>query len=276
MTNETTTIIEAEEVQATELVPMQPASELALIEPKSEMMQFLMATKDLDLDKLEKFMALYEREKSRQAEQEFYHAFPNMKAELPRVIAIHTNTQTKSKYAKLDDITDALAPVLGKYHFGVSYETLEVGNDGVKVRAILSHEKGHKIHNDVWMPLDNKGIAGTVNKTIPHAIASSITYAQRVGLKALLGISTGQDLDGNRPRDEDEPSPYITTEQAIQIDQDLKDADIDRAQFFDWAKAINENGEQVEDSRFLYSKNLKKIQQVIADKKKEMKKAGAK
>lgn len=277
MTHEATIIEpETQTIQSTELQQMPSPSNIEPTEPKSDMMQFMLATKDLDLDKLEKFMALYERDQARKAEQEFYRAFPLMKAELPLILQKHYNTQTKSNYAKLDDISVAVDPILSKHGFAVSFNTVEVTAEGVTVDAVLSHSGSHKISNRVWMPLDNKGIAGTVNKTGPHAISSSITYAQRVGLKALLGVATGKDLDGNGPRDENEPSPYITTEQAIQIDQDLKDADIDRKQFFEWAKATNENGELVEDSRYLYSKNLKKIQQVIADKKKEIKKASVK
>lgn len=87
---------------------------------------------------------------------------------------------------------------------------------------------------------------------------------------------------------------YITNEQALEIDFALQEAEIDRTQFLEWAKAfqletieetfVDENGEEKTnqkgvksyDTRLILAKNLKKVQQVIADKKSENKKAGAK
>ena len=112
----------------------------------------------------------------------------------------------------------------------------------------------------IQMPLDNKGIAGTVNKTMPHAVASSVTYARRVGLCALLGISTGDDKDGNLP---EEPEEYVTTEQAVEIDLAIKEAGIDREKLLQWAKA--------EEPRKILAKNYKKVMQVIEQRKAEKK-----
>lgn len=229
---------------------------------------------EMDVAKLEKLMDLQTRLLDRENEQAFDQDYVLMKPHLPIIARRKTNSQTKSKYAPLEDINKEVDPILAKYGFGTSTRIVEQDEKHVSVEAILRHRKGHKISNIITMPLDDRGIAGTVNKTVVHAISSTVTYCKRVAICALLNISTGDDQDGNRPQEPDAPA-YITEEQAVQIDLDLKQAGIDRAEFFKWANTRDDKDEPVADARRILVKNFKKVQQVIADRKKENAKKGA-
>lgn len=209
---------------------------------------------NMSVEKLEKLISLQERVLDREAQLSFNRDFVPMKEKLPLVVKAHYNHQTKSNYAKLEDINKVIDPILSQYGFGTSARVISQDDSGVSVEVCLKHKDGHSESNVVFMPLDNKGIAGSVNKTMPHAVASSVTYARRVGLCALLGISTGDDTDGNDEQ-------FVTTEQAIEIDVAIKEAGIDRDKLLQWARA--------EEPRKILAKNYKKVMQVIEQRKAE-------
>jgi hypothetical protein len=152
---------------------------------------------EVDITKIEKLMDLHERLMKAEAKKAYARDFVVMKEHLPRVIKTKENTHTKSRYAPLEDINLAIDPILSKYGFGTQTKVLEQTDADVTVEATLLHREGHSESNIIKMPLDNKGSSGTVNKTMPHATGSSVTYAKRVAICALLNISTGDDLDGN-------------------------------------------------------------------------------
>lgn len=212
MTDTTTQEVIAPGQQVAPAAPAAPLPATQQETPGNDLATFMAATKDMDMAKLEKFMELRDRENANRARAAYYRDFAPMKAELPLVIKKHHNTQTSSNYAKLEDINQQVDPVLGKYGFGTSSKVMTQDNEGVRVSVRLHHKDGHFEETEVYMPLDDKGIAGKTNKTGPHAVASSITYARRVGLAALLGVSTGDDQDGNSAS-----GLYITEEQAAEI-----------------------------------------------------------
>ena len=194
-------------------------------QPAQVMAMMLEAAKSMDTEKLEKLMNLQERMLNRNAKAAYDADFVRMKPELPRVAKRKDNTQTKSKYAPLEDINLVVDPILAKHGFGTTTKVIGQNERDVTVRATLKHRDGHEEFTDITMPLDDRGIAGTVNKTLPHATSSSITYAKRVAVCALLNISTGDDLDGNKPQVE------VSHEQAVEIDQKIAAVKADKQMF---------------------------------------------
>lgn len=167
---------------------------------------------NFNVDKLKALFELRNSDQDRHAKREYNAAFAAMKPHLPLVIRLHDNTQTKSKYAKIEDINKVIDPILAEYGFATSMKVISQTDTTVTGRVELIHKGGHMEYTDITMPIDDRGIAGTVNKTKPHAISATIMYIRRVGECALLNISTGNDTDGNQPSD------YITIEQAADID----------------------------------------------------------
>lgn len=178
-----------------------PATAPVLQNEFISMMERLASNKDVDLEKLKQLREMYNDEQDREALRLFNIDFARMKPELPRVIKQHNNTQTSSKYAKLEDINDTIEPILGRYGFGTSMTIIKQDETGVHIIVELIHTGGHIKSTPVYMPIDDKGMQGTKNKTLPHAVSSSIMYARRVGECALLNISTGDDRDGNQATD---------------------------------------------------------------------------
>lgn len=191
------------------------------------------ADSSVDVVKLEKLMDLQERILNRNAKAAFSADYVQMKSHLPKVIRSKDNAQTKSKYAPLEDINTSIDPILEQFGFGTSTKIVSQTDNSVTVKAELWHRGGHVEETVITMPLDKTGIAGTVNKTLPHATASSVTYAKRVAICAILNISTGDDKDGNKPID----NSVIDNAKAAEIDRKIKEVGADKVAFLKHMKA---------------------------------------
>lgn len=158
--------------------------------------------KGASVEAIKELQLMQERWEDRKAKQAFAADFVEMKSELPKVLRNKLNGQTKSKYAPLEDINTQVDPVLKKFGFATKTRVEKQDADTVTVVAELWHRNGHTETTTVVMPIDDKGMNGTPNKTKIHGISSTITYAKRIGICALLNISTGDDQDGNLPGDQ--------------------------------------------------------------------------
>ena len=152
------------------------------------------SNKDVDVSKLEKLLDMQERIMAKNAEMAFNAAMAQMQAELPTISErgeIIVNGQLRSRYAKFEDINEAVKPVLQKYGFAVSFKTDTTGNV-VKVTGILTHREGHREQTDMVLPVDVSG-----SKNPVQAVGSSVAYGKRYVMEALLNLtSRGQDDDG--------------------------------------------------------------------------------
>lgn len=156
------------------------------------MIERVVLSPDADMDKLEKMMDMQERILNRNAKQAFTADLAAMQAELPLVVKAGEG-HNKAKYAKLEDINEAIRPTLQKYGFAVTFRTRQTDKT-LTVIAILSHKLGHSEDTDLILPLDTSG-----SKNAVQAVGSTISYGKRYALCALLNISTGDDTDGNLP-----------------------------------------------------------------------------
>lgn len=149
-----------------------------------------------DMAKLEKMIDLQERILNKNAQMAFAADFSAMQVDMPEILQtgeIKHNGKLISKYAKFEDINTAIRPIISKYGFGVSFRVNQDGGP-IKVKGILSHKGGHEVDTDITLPADNSGSKNNV-----QAIASSISYAKRHIIKALLNIAErGEDDDGNK------------------------------------------------------------------------------
>jgi len=162
-----------------------------------------------DIAALEKVIELHNSQQDREAHREFESAFVVMQGDLPKVAATRHNNQTNSDFAKLEDIDKVVKPILKEHGFATRYQTHQNDEKGlVTATCILSYKNGHSERNSVSMPVDDKGIKGTVNKTQTHGTASALSYAKRYAKCGVLDIAIGDD-DGNAAGGE----PRITSEQ---------------------------------------------------------------
>lgn len=233
----------------------EPKQEVVVSKGNDIMAMMIQAAEHMDVEKLSRLMDLQERMLDRNAKAEFAADFVRMKPHLPKVIRTRENAQTKSRYAPLDDINTAIDPVLEPFGFGTAAKLVGQTEATVTVKAELWHRGGHVEETTITMPLDNKGIQGTVNKTLPHATSSSITYAKRVAICALLNISTGDDKDGN------DDSSVLDNEKAVEIDLLIAEVGADKAKFLKYMMVSG-----VQD---ILAKDYEKAKKLLNDKRKK-------
>lgn len=163
------------------------------------MIERVAANKDVDVTKLEKLLDMQERIMGKNAEMAFNRDMALMQAELPTITErgeIKVNDVVRSKYARFEDINEAVKPVLQKFGFAINFKTDTTGGT-VKVTGILTHREGHRESTDMTLPVDVSG-----SKNPVQSIGSSVAYGMRYVMTALLNLtSRGQDDDGEGAMD---------------------------------------------------------------------------
>ncbi len=177
------------------------------------------------VETMEKLMALHERWEAGQARKAYDAAMASAKAEIP-VIAKNrtvdftsTKGRTHYRHEDLAEVARTVTPILAK--FGLSYRFRTAANIGepVSVTCIISHRDGHCEEVTLLGPRDESG-----NKNSIQAVGSTLTYLQRMTLKAALGLAASDDDDGKSSEPQREPEkPFISAEQEDAL-RDLIDA----------------------------------------------------
>jgi hypothetical protein len=146
---------------------------------------------DVDVEKMERLYAMAERASARQAEQAFNAALAEMQPKLP-VIENRGETD-KSKYAKWEDINDAIRPMLHEHGFALSFRVNRT-EQMVSITGVLRHIGGHHDETTLDLPVDTSG-----SKNAVQAVGSSVSYGKRYTAIALLNITSRDPVD----RDDD-------------------------------------------------------------------------
>jgi hypothetical protein len=149
------------------------------------------------LEVLQGISELQLRHDAENAKRAFAAAMAKCQAEMPIVPEKAKNQQTgNSPYAKLKDVVKIAKPVYTKHGFSISfYEEDSPKENHIRWCADVMHADGHSIPRHVDVPIDDKGIKGTVNKTPTHAMKSSSTYGRGILICHIFNIPTGEDLD---------------------------------------------------------------------------------
>ncbi len=179
----------------TEQVPM-------VSETASVMQMIAQAARDpnVDIDKMERLLALHERMTNKKAEADFNDALSSCQKEAGTIQADATNPQTRSKYLTYAGLDKRLRPIYTKRDISISYGTEDTDKpDTVRVIAHVSRGAYTRIYR-VDMPADGKGAKGGDVMTKTHATGAAMSYGARYLLKGIFNISIGEeDTDGNDP-----------------------------------------------------------------------------
>jgi hypothetical protein len=186
---------------------------------------------DIDVEKMKALFELQERIMARKAEMAFNASFAEMQSEMPVIIEngqIKVGNEVRSKYALFEDINDTIKPVLQKHGFAIMFKT-GTTKDSVSVTPILVHRDGHREVGDaVELGADTSGSKNSV-----QSIGSSMSYAKRYGLLALLNITTrGEDDDGFAGG-----AKLITESQAADLQALLEETKTDKARLLKYVSA---------------------------------------
>jgi hypothetical protein len=193
------------------------------------------------MDVLEKLMTLQERWEANQARKAFDEAMAAAKAEIPPIFKNRTvdftsqKGRTHYKHEDLAEIARTVNPILGKHGLSYRFRTSAEVNQPVSVTCVVSHRLGYYEENTLHGPRDESG-----NKNSIQAIGSTLTYLQRMTLKAALGLAATEDDDGRRAEmkaDEPDPLATIDEKQQAEIKKLLADTGSDTGRFLAWAGA---------------------------------------
>lgn len=188
---------------------------------------------EIDPERVERFMAMYERMEARSAEKAYAAAFAEMQRELPEIpergkIIIRDKGDKnlivqETPYALWEDINEAIKPILAKHGFGLSFRPGQEPDGRVSVTAVLRHSAGHKDEAKMVLQHDGSG-----SKNAVQAIGSSTSYGKRYAAMALLNItSRGEDDDGQAAgatrSKEESREPYADMQKEIDACATLAD-----------------------------------------------------
>lgn len=182
----------------------------------------------VDVEKLEKLMAMAERQEARIADRAYSDAMRAAQKEMEPVRANANNSQTKSKYATFDALDTAIRPAYSKHGFSISHDTDDSPKeDHVRVVMFVRHIAGHRERLHIDIPCDGKGAKGNDVMTKTHAVMSAVTYGKRGNLGAAFNIVVVTDDDGNAAGG----NGPITPEQLATINGMMEKADADPEKF---------------------------------------------
>ena len=181
---------------------------------------------DVDVEKMERLMAMHDRIVARQAEGEFNDAMAKAQAEMRPVAADADNPQTKSKYASFAALDRALRPIYTSHGFSLSFDTGDGAPEGyVRLLCYAGHRMGHTRTYRADMAADGKGAKGGDVMTKIHATGSAFTYGQRYLLKLIFNIAVGDDDDGNAASG----GPSVSAEEKAELIDLIKEVGADTA-----------------------------------------------
>lgn len=243
-------------------VTVEPSNVVEL-SPASSLLQVIeRAARDssIDIDKMERLLAMQERIVSRDAEVAFNTAMTAAQAQMTRVSADAVNPQTHSNYASYAQLDRALRPLYTRHGFSLSFGESDAPRpDMVRVTCTVSHIQGHSRVYHADMPADGKGAKGGDVMTKTHAVGAAKQYGMRYLIKGIFNVAVGEnDKDGNH---EDQDVPLVTESQVADLNALITEVDANKANLLKYLK-VNSLGE-------IYAKNYSYVVSLVEKKRKK-------
>lgn len=153
------------------------------------------ADPSVDIEKLERLMAMKERMDAKEAETAFNGAMSRVQSSMRRIAADKTNKQTSSSYASYGQLDRELRPLYTAEGLSLSFDTEPAPEGMVGMVCYVSHEAGHTRTYRAAVPSDGKGAKGNDVMTKTHAFGSGTAYGMRYLLKMIFNVAIGIDMD---------------------------------------------------------------------------------
>lgn len=181
------------EAGAAVAVRQEPANMLALIARAA-------TDPRVDVAKMEALWRLHREIEDREAEREFNRAMNAAQAEIQPVARTAENTQTRSFYAKLEHIDEAIRPIYLRHGFSMSFGTVAPLIAGkIRIECRCAHNAGHSERYGREADADTLGPKGTPVKTALHGGASTETFLKKYLICGIFNVVfKDQDDDGVR------------------------------------------------------------------------------
>lgn len=190
----------------------------------------------VDMDKMERLLAMAERLQAKDAEKQFAAAFVALQSEMPPIQASKSVPDKygniKYKFAPYESIMETLQPLLKKHGFTLAFSTSY--NEGRVVQTCtVMHVGGHSRHNQFMARIGS----GPPSSSEAQGDGAASTYAKRFAVCNAFNIITEQDSDGkDDARSDGEP---ISKDKAAYLRELVRETNSNEAQFFLFAGATS-------------------------------------
>ncbi len=171
--------------------PPQPVSLLNIIAEASR-------NPDTNIANLQALLQMQREVMADQAKVSYTHAFWRLKKDMPQIPkngVIDLGSKGKIKFARWEDMSDAIQPLMDREGFTLSFDTEERAREGggCVVIGTLTHIDGHSQTARFSLPLDS----GPGRNSL-QAAGSTLSYGKRYVTELLLNIvRRGEDDDAH-------------------------------------------------------------------------------
>jgi hypothetical protein len=191
------------------LVEQRATAPAVIPDPNVTMFERLARDQSVDVDKLERLMAMQERIMAINRKAAFDAAYARMQPEIPVIDEhgrIEVQQKVRSTYAYLEDIHTVIKPICAQHGFAMRHRTEwpEDRKGIIRIVGILSHEQGHSEESVFEAPMDRSDY-----RTDIQSMGSTVSYGRRYTTMDLLNIATRKADNGgqNKPQKEQPKAP---------------------------------------------------------------------
>lgn len=184
---------------------------------------------EIDADKMERMLAMYERMEATKDRRDFHEALAEMLPEIPEIgkhgVATNKDGRQLYKFAKWDEMNRLIRPILQKHGFALTFRTQE-HERGVLITGVLSRG-GHSETTSVLQTLESASAAMNSNQ----ARGNAISYGKRYTAAALLNLITTEEEDNDASGASGE---VLSEHQAARIRELVAELGIDEDKLLEW------------------------------------------
>ena len=182
------------------------------------------------IDAIERLVALRDKQNAEVARNAYNAAMSHFQSECPTVEKKKEAKDGRGvvmyKFATLENIVEAVAPLLSRHGFSYTFKNDQTEKDIIEVSCVVTHALGHSETTTFKVPTSG----GTSMMSAPQKIASALTFAKRYTFTGAFGIVSGdEDKDGKREEGTREDAP--TDEQRAEIDELVTKLGMTKAEF---------------------------------------------
>ena len=201
-----------------------------------EVLMKMAVSPDVDVEKLERLIALQERGMERDARMAFIAALAGFQDACPLLtknktaeIVTKSGARYSYAYASLDRIAAEIRSLLTK--FGLSYSWDSTTVDGMLTcTCTLRHSDGHEVTSSFSAPIEQ-----ATKMSGAQATAATLTYARRQSLVSVLGLAIAdEDTDARGA-----PSEPITEAQVADLESLITEVGADKERFLTYLQVEN-------------------------------------
>jgi len=193
----------------------------------------IVGRKDIDPERLQRFLEIQIQMEDRQAKKAFYNALADFQGECPPIPKTK-KVQFKNvnySYSPLDEIVEFTRKLRKQYGLSFSFNTL-VGEGGLEILVTrIAHSDGYSELSELRF----SAVLSSAGMNAAQERKSALSYIKRAGLENALGITTSDD-DSDGRSFEPEMCEEEREAKLLQVRQLMEKTDTNEEQFAKYLK----------------------------------------